>query len=39
VMSDIDAAGCLHSLRAHVASDGVSWHRGAAALKVTLYNT
>src|SRR5271169_5089712 len=30
VMSDIDAVGCLRSLRAHVALDGVSWVRSGS---------
>src|SRR5271169_895968 len=29
-MSDIDAVGCLRSLRAHVALDGVSWVRSGS---------
>jgi hypothetical protein len=30
VVSDIDAVGCLRSLRAHLALDGVSWVRSGS---------
>ena len=30
MVSDIDAVGCLRSLRAHVALDGVSWVRSGS---------